>query len=594
MSRGRPPSSHSTRSSLKFRQNTTSRLPTTFRAETFQRLADEVDRRRYEKEWQEGRSTAQVLQEVLDFIRLRGPSADLERIRDALVAMLRKEKAEAAQASTVDLRSPNHVDGPDGDEVGGDVREDESEVFTAPEHDEIFKAASIYLASWADVPEGFRSLGSGFYRRGHSIWELRAAEDDDGGYVLTRKHEERAVDLRATLRAAKVASAGPDNNGCRMCEVLVGRRVACVKEGQVIPVLILNVDDGMADVRDDDGGMMQMPVNMLMDDEDDLDGCPCTSGMMGSCPSVCSGSCGCDGDAENAKDDVDALSDMLGTPGLPQPESLMGVIPNEPMTLDDAAFETTRGPLCGTPDCTCSCSGCAGPEGMTPQVEPTSKSDVGGPVVFVMARCACMGRRADLDPYKSMLNKTIVVPNQPFTGIFMGGWSFNPEDRLVYSVEGMHAPDPKKDEGYGVPNPIHPKTGGSAYRLWRIRLISHDGLERAENPSMVFVTPEEFGSYFDEIRLASDPSKVDENAGRSPEDDFDAPYMPAPTMPTQQVTPGREETQQSRGLPMMPDVVEPDLSEAQTAVSGTPSQFVTTNTGGTVSGSPAQRLPKKR
>lgn len=52
------------------------------------------------------------------------------------------------------------------------------------------------IASLQEIPGDFQRLGAGFYRQGHSIWELRAAEDDSG-YVLTRKREEAAVDMRS-------------------------------------------------------------------------------------------------------------------------------------------------------------------------------------------------------------------------------------------------------------------------------------------------------------------------------------------------------------------------------------------------------------
>lgn len=54
----------------------------------------------------------------------------------------------------------------------------------------------VKVASLGEIPNDFRHLGSGIYKNAHSLWELRTAEDDLGGYVLVRKFEERAVDLR--------------------------------------------------------------------------------------------------------------------------------------------------------------------------------------------------------------------------------------------------------------------------------------------------------------------------------------------------------------------------------------------------------------
>jgi hypothetical protein len=52
---------------------------------------------------------------------------------------------------------------------------------------------------FASIPDilqaGWTAIGAGFYRRGHRIWELRAAEDGHG-FLLVRKHEERDVDFR--------------------------------------------------------------------------------------------------------------------------------------------------------------------------------------------------------------------------------------------------------------------------------------------------------------------------------------------------------------------------------------------------------------
>ncbi len=54
----------------------------------------------------------------------------------------------------------------------------------------------VKVASVGEIPKDFRHLGSGLYKNAHALWELRTAEDDQGGYVLVRKFEERAVDLR--------------------------------------------------------------------------------------------------------------------------------------------------------------------------------------------------------------------------------------------------------------------------------------------------------------------------------------------------------------------------------------------------------------
>lgn len=67
-------------------------------------------------------------------------------------------------------------------------------------------AEMVFVGSLEGAAQaGFQRLGSRLYKRGHAIWELRHAEDGQG-YLLVRKHEERAVDLRARKSARKTAS----------------------------------------------------------------------------------------------------------------------------------------------------------------------------------------------------------------------------------------------------------------------------------------------------------------------------------------------------------------------------------------------------
>lgn len=64
-----------------------------------------------------------------------------------------------------------------------------------------------YVASLAEAKSrGFEKLGTGMYRSGHAIWDLRAAEDGQG-YLLVRKHEEREVDLRGARKTASKRKA---------------------------------------------------------------------------------------------------------------------------------------------------------------------------------------------------------------------------------------------------------------------------------------------------------------------------------------------------------------------------------------------------
>lgn len=59
------------------------------------------------------------------------------------------------------------------------------------------------LASYADLPDEAVPMGTGFYRIGHHIWELRTDPDGEG-YELIRKREERASDLRRVAQLVVV------------------------------------------------------------------------------------------------------------------------------------------------------------------------------------------------------------------------------------------------------------------------------------------------------------------------------------------------------------------------------------------------------
>jgi hypothetical protein len=69
------------------------------------------------------------------------------------------------------------------------------------------KNAAIKLASIHDVPADFVPLGCGFYKEAHTIWELRASEDEDEGFVLTRKREERDASMRPEHKTATTQPA---------------------------------------------------------------------------------------------------------------------------------------------------------------------------------------------------------------------------------------------------------------------------------------------------------------------------------------------------------------------------------------------------
>lgn len=81
----------------------------------------------------------------------------------------------------------------------------------------------IKIASLDDIPADLTRVGGGFYRSAHAIWELRPSEDDSG-YVLVRKREERAADLRRTAQlvlvpadATSVTDAPSGMSGAEPC-----------------------------------------------------------------------------------------------------------------------------------------------------------------------------------------------------------------------------------------------------------------------------------------------------------------------------------------------------------------------------------------
>lgn len=155
--------------------------------------------------------------------------------------------------------------------------------------------SSIRIDSSVGIPSEFTSLGAGFYRNAHSIWELRASEDDPGGYYLVRKREERAVDLRDDL--PKTASQNTETRVDR--HLCVGMKVSLVRQGQILPVIVLTVEDGSATVKSEDSEMetqsnidtvhLITPEDLLIMDDENCGAechCPCHSHSEGFEPAV--------------------------------------------------------------------------------------------------------------------------------------------------------------------------------------------------------------------------------------------------------------------------------------------------------------------
>lgn len=81
-----------------------------------------------------------------------------------------------------------------------------------------FSVDTRTYAAKQEIPSDFSPVGLGFFRCAHSIWELRPAEDDGGGFVLVRKREERAVDFRtAHTHVEASCSCGVGLYRCGQC-----------------------------------------------------------------------------------------------------------------------------------------------------------------------------------------------------------------------------------------------------------------------------------------------------------------------------------------------------------------------------------------
>lgn len=124
-------------------------------------------------------------------------------------------------------------------------------------------------ASAREIPCEFTHLGSGLYKSAHALWELRAAEDDRGGYILVRKFEERAVDMRKDARSTTVVSKRPVAR-----HVQQGSQVFVVRQGQVMSATVtMTMDNGQAKMDFGHGDVEVMPESSIVDILDDS---PCS------------------------------------------------------------------------------------------------------------------------------------------------------------------------------------------------------------------------------------------------------------------------------------------------------------------------------
>lgn len=370
--------------------------------------------------------------------------------------------------------------------------------------------SSVRVASLKEIPRDFKALGGGFYRQGHVIWELRGAEDEEGGYVLTRKREERAVDLRGRSAARTASAKDPECSvntadkvvfgKCPSC-LWVGQRVAFIKGGQVLPVIIIEMPadgDTSAKVEDEAGQQMRAPLDMIVTDM------------------------------------------TVKAPPISAPEPVVQSVPLQTMPMPMPMPEqvaTPKLPVMSTAPAGCDCqSGCPCPchngkgvkkgpvEGMTPRVEPSSKDKDAQPSDSeeeeeeeeelesssreAAIRRAWLIRGADAaSGFHAKLWDRLVSPKKRFSPQYMGGtFTFDPDDREIYTVVGMSKADPEYDRLYGVPHPILPYPNARRGPEWvlndRVRLKPFGGGD------YVFVSPMELERNFEVMPETTQPDTM--------------------------------------------------------------------------------------
>ena len=315
------------------------RLPSILQSKAYTRLAANLDLARLDKEWRQGRELPEILKEVDLLIQTRGPVPELIEIRRAMNKLIQKEQSSQSQPTP--------------------------EAKVAANEDE------IQVDSFEKIPNGFKALGGGFYRDAHSVWELRSAEDSEGGYVLTRKREERAVDLVKNPVEASAKESDPVVFGmCPSC-LKIGSRVAWIKDGQVVPVIVVNVEDGAteAKVKEEETQEESMaPLDMLVTEMSAMP-IPAPGAPMMATPPM------------PAPMPVQMPTPMMmePSPGLPIEMPIQDMAKDMAPQTTGTGVEAPHGCDCQL-GCPCPChngkSVKKGPvQGMEPKIEPTSKED---------------------------------------------------------------------------------------------------------------------------------------------------------------------------------------------------------------------------
>lgn len=439
----------------------------------------------YASEWGRPNSLESEIAEVTGLLqsyeRRGGSTWEVREVLKRLQKALRDQKSmdEKFDADTVDL--PNDHD------VAASAHTASMAVASSDR-------GSLRVASLNEMPSDLSPLGGGFFRKGHSIWELRAAEDDEGGYVLTRKREEMSVDLRddaqtrsASARGKKTASTTSTQEhviGCRTCWN-VGRRVAMIKSGQVVPVLMISLNqDGQAQVETMDGAQETVEPEMLLEEAV--------------------------GGDDGAPDDLEVIE--VGGDSLAADE--------------DANVEIGTGCDCDR-GCSCPCHSGVGRDPMVPELseerskltvsedadddpddaeesddadEDNSSEDEDSGDDSEDEEDSSSQSLSFIARLKTALDSTWNVDTEvqvatPFSPILMGDTRLN---KGTYVVDGMFKPSPEEDKMYGVPNPVLPfpkAQGPQKFMNMRVRLVPKGG----DGSNFIFVTPSELEKHFDDV-----------------------------------------------------------------------------------------------
>lgn len=347
-----------------------------------------------------------------------------------------------------------------------------------------------YGRLYKGATDGLPALDHGsFHRLAHHIWDLRPADDEQGGYVVARKREERAVDLR------KASALCPHR--------------LLVKNGQVTPVTI-NIrlhdadeelegldQEALEDEMEADFGEDELLEDEMLEDPSMLEEKALAPGEPGL-PEVAAPGLEDEfggGPVDVLTDDGEAMEvepEMLVRPEscpciehlMHELEELHGPDPQMMMREGPDSLEVAEG-LQPREDMPIS-------PGMNPMIGPSSQMAAPAPMEELVVIVASFTREAvDLEALGEW-----VQPTRAFSPAYMGGtMRIDPDEREVYKVEGVSPANPQFDRLYGIPNPMlpHPNANERSPE-WalnnRVRLTPYGGGEP------IFITPTELDRFF--------------------------------------------------------------------------------------------------